>query len=597
MSSCPPRSSLSWPWPEEAERVASAGARFLIATSAHETLLEQYLLQRWGETKLSVVGIVDLVANPLAAMASRLSTPGLYGEAPAISAPEGSEPLLEALERAGWTSTMQGTEYFQRAQGCVALVPGLDAEQASGPRGPLVLRLVQPHDLHVEVRLGNPLVPVRLYELRLRPDLQGKQSYAFDLWDMSNPAEPRYSILDATAKLDITSRYLPDGAQIGAAYPWRYGDGRPYIPHVFYRVRTTDFWGGAWQLKALQRATYEASAKQIVANYAGDSASFGLTYLLGCHPRGLQVKGRRDGAAFHSLDLLPGANVLLEIEEGVTNASVVQVRPSADPRTFQDLAQDYQAQALANAGLKSADVTRQNAGANPTSAAALLISDADRRAAQRQLIPVNRASDLELFSKCAALLNNASLYPNAIPETGYSITYSVLPLSPDEESQARAAAVSERDGGLISDVELYRRLHPGTDREGAFRALVGRALDDQELQRRLAEAGVPMIKAHTIPEVAEAEPVKEQVKPIGDELVGDSQPADLVAEVPASNTALNGAQVQAAQGIVVDVAAGKLPRSTGVAMLIEFFNLPSDKAEKIMGEVGRGFTPAPEPTV
>ncbi len=64
----------------------------------------------------------------------------------------------------------------------------------------------------------------------------------------------------------------------------------------------------------------------------------------------------------------------------------------------------------------------------------------------------------------------------------------------------------------------------------------------------------------------------------------------------ASDIALNGAQVQAAQGIVQSVAAGLLPRSTGVEMLAAFFNLPSEQTERIMGEVGRSFT-APEAEV
>lgn len=62
------------------------------------------------------------------------------------------------------------------------------------------------------------------------------------------------------------------------------------------------------------------------------------------------------------------------------------------------------------------------------------------------------------------------------------------------------------------------------------------------------------------------------------------------AGVPASAVAMNGAQVQAAQGIVTAVAKGELPRDTGVAMLVQFFNMPADAADAMMGEVGRGFT-------
>ena len=61
------------------------------------------------------------------------------------------------------------------------------------------------------------------------------------------------------------------------------------------------------------------------------------------------------------------------------------------------------------------------------------------------------------------------------------------------------------------------------------------------------------------------------------------------AGVPAADTALNGAQVQAAAAIVQQVAMRQLPRDSGVAQLVEFFNLPPDKAERIMGAVGKTF--------
>lgn len=69
------------------------------------------------------------------------------------------------------------------------------------------------------------------------------------------------------------------------------------------------------------------------------------------------------------------------------------------------------------------------------------------------------------------------------------------------------------------------------------------------------------------------------------------------------DTALNGAQVQAAQSIVEAVASGQLPRDTGIAMLVEFFNIESAQADRLMGTVGGSFEPAalpgaviPEPT-
>jgi hypothetical protein len=56
-------------------------------------------------------------------------------------------------------------------------------------------------------------------------------------------------------------------------------------------------------------------------------------------------------------------------------------------------------------------------------------------------------------------------------------------------------------------------------------------------------------------------------------------------------TVLNGAQVTAAQGIVEAVASQRLPRDTGLNMLIEFFGIPPGAALRIMGTVGLSFVP------
>ena len=73
--------------------------------------------------------------------------------------------------------------------------------------------------------------------------------------------------------------------------------------------------------------------------------------------------------------------------------------------------------------------------------------------------------------------------------------------------------------------------------------------------------------------------------------VGDVQVVALDSADKAQDTALNGAQVTAAQGIVESVAQGQLPRETGIQMLVNFFNIPGDVASKLMGTVGQSFKP------
>lgn len=57
---------------------------------------------------------------------------------------------------------------------------------------------------------------------------------------------------------------------------------------------------------------------------------------------------------------------------------------------------------------------------------------------------------------------------------------------------------------------------------------------------------------------------------------------------------LNGAQVTSMVEIVTQVAQGMLPRESGISMLSTAFPISSEQAERIMGNVGRGFVPAAE---
>jgi len=72
---------------------------------------------------------------------------------------------------------------------------------------------------------------------------------------------------------------------------------------------------------------------------------------------------------------------------------------------------------------------------------------------------------------------------------------------------------------------------------------------------------------------------------------------DLSEAIP-QETALNGAQVTAMQGVITAAAKGELPRDTAVALLAFAFPMDTATAEKIIGSIGRGFEaekPPPPP--
>ncbi|MAB56872.1 MAG: hypothetical protein CL524_04905 [Aequorivita sp.] len=97
------------------------------------------------------------------------------------------------------------------------------------------------------------------------------------------------------------------------------------------------------------------------------------------------------------------------------------------------------------------------------------------------------------------------------------------------------------------------------------------------------------------PEITE-EPELEEADPISTETGSDSQnetegiPSD--PGVPVAAVTMNGAQVSSLLEIIASVSAGTLPRGSAIQIISIAFNLSTDKADQVLGEVGRG--PKPE---
>jgi hypothetical protein len=110
----------------------------------------------------------------------------------------------------------------------------------------------------------------------------------------------------------------------------------------------------------------------------------------------------------------------------------------------------------------------------------------------------------------------------------------------------------------------------------------GHLVPDDELDKHLRViADLPLRK-------------EDPVEPASEAAQGGADQAEQLALAPdtqekAQDTALNGAQISSALQIVQAVAAGQLPRDSGVNMLVEFFSLDAARADRIMGSVGRGF--------
>ena len=476
----PPR-----PMMPDQDRSEHQRARASILDEDFDQVLDLWLRDYVAPEVLETWGQPDTSNNPLVSYVSQLTTPGRYSQRPIVHhASEAAAGLLDpggALDAAGWTTKAQ--TYERRTIGLGDYLVGLDVFEGS-----LVIQLVEPCDIYLEADPRRPDRARALWHLRLRYDsVRGAYRWTFTIYDLGDPEAgrpPSLRVVSATEKdedgyRDLSDAYLDGGALVGDAYPYRYEDGRAFLPWVQYRSSDT---GKSWlwsELRGLHRGTLHVCT---YATYTGRAAldatgSHVLTWNLQLPGADVRLASGRPyddgvgytpgGAPIEQVPITPGAISACQVVEPGVQPGVSVVGPGINLAPLHAFTRGYIHDLMLNRGLGQASV--EKVSANPASGAALHISDRQRREYQERIEPLFRASDLELLSKAAAVLNRAT--GTDYPESGYSIVYHRPPRSPGEEKDAR-----ERDEWLVSNgyrskVDVYRARYPGLTSDDAVEDL------------------------------------------------------------------------------------------------------------------------------
>jgi hypothetical protein len=297
----------------------------------------------------------------------------------------------------------------------------------------------------------------------------------------------------------------------GDLYPWRNAAGEAQIPYVHYQDADA---GQPWNhlLRAgITRGTLNAG---LYASYAGQCARHATgsnVILYGLDMPGTKAGRGGDASAASSpfIPTTPGAMLFLTVRDGQT-PGVVEVGPGVNLPDVAAFASNYEAAQAVRWGLPASELTRQ--AANPTSAAALSISNEGKRDVSAQVEPMFRRCDLRALEVAAMVCRLHEL--GSFPEAGYTIAYQQIPRTPDEEANRRDRLQWELDNGLISKLDVYTQLNPGTIRDDAIRALRQVEADAAELEPdELARPTGDAFAEDEDPEVDDDEPATDPEEP------------------------------------------------------------------------------------
>jgi hypothetical protein len=264
--------------------------------------------------------------------------------------------------------------------------------------------------------------------------------------------------------------------------------------------------------------------------------------------RGLMMGTQNgDPSASDSIPVTPGSILFLqESADAKSSPSVTQLQGGNNLQALSHFSDGYTQGQLARLGLAGDQVQRNTS--NPTSAGALAITQSAKRMVAAMVAPFFRKCDIEAIKKISALARLAAV--GDWPESGYSISYQQIPLSPDEEQAQRDQEDHDKGLGLISTVDLWLRRHPGQSREEAVLHL--RRVREEDL---LLSGGAPTSDTKQIPltatDIAGIVTVNEARLSQGLPILNSSEGLLTVSEYQAKNAAVIAVATQATSGTLV----------------------------------------------
>jgi len=416
----------------------------------------------WGEPTLSI--------NPFKTTAQELAV--LYDHEPTVSHDRVDvSSLATAISMSGFWSAMQRVqalcigirEYFVR----------VDVSDEQRPR----YRAVAPDYVITEALVSNPSVPVRVEEYRLRDSIvaegqKAKKIWTIDVVDISDLDHPVYMVLSGDGKTDLSGHYI-DGARAGGEYPreWRMAPkdgellGRPILPYVLYHAQQlTDRTFDPFEGIELVDGTIDVAVLYQMVLHSFRDASFPQRYIANLEPAGAGIE-TQDGIPRQEIVADPATILMLQqIGESDTQPIIGQWNAGADVSVLEETLSNLVARLAQDAGIPPSDI--QRLGGTARSGAAISLTNEGKRKAQRRYTPSFTVSDKRLVSTTAIMVNRVGEMMQGarkiepMPEGGYRIAYTRIPLSPEERASLRDDVIDRANAGLITPLKAYMTLNP-----------------------------------------------------------------------------------------------------------------------------------------
>jgi hypothetical protein len=453
-----PDDAARWRWLRKVRRILYGKWR---------TELEQCVREQVGGVRSEAWKRVDLSANFYRSAWDALARS--YDVPPTVThADENAQGLIGpngAIDEAGLWPMQQRTQ--RDTLGLREMFVRVDAVPTEAG-AVLTYRPVFPDLVTVVTDSDRPDVPVKLCEVRQR-ELNGKRAWYWDVYDI-RPGMECYKILDKEG-VDYTEVFTGETSEAysGERYPFRYADGRPFLPFGFYHAAKTGRMWDSYSTTEMVEGTLNVGVLYTFLLHIVRNTAWKQRYTVDLEVGGAAWADENDDGMGRRSIVTDPATVtqFYSREDAAGQPQIGQWAETSDPQKLIETIGQYERRLAAMAGINPADQMRMSG--DPRSGYAIAVSrDAQREVAKR-IEPVFQVADEDLIGKSAAMLRIAG--GESYPESGYTVTYQGVPLSLDERRAHLDEIQTEIDLGLLSVVSAYQRRNPGTTEAEARAAL------------------------------------------------------------------------------------------------------------------------------
>ncbi len=452
---------------EEQDRWNHSALRKRMIIGAWEQDLEDELARHLPADRREAWGPADLSSNPFEQITRQLSV--LYHEVPAVTNLNGD--ISDLVSREGLVTKAGLWQLMQRTQ---QMVIGLRESAIRIDVNPHVVgaptiapgiqyRIVTPDLLYCEAHPDQPDIPVYYQEARLR-EHEGKPVWVADVLDIRNPEEPIFGMYeinkDGSLGKDVSVEFMGHATHRGADYPYRDGEGNPFLPVVLYHAEKTGFLWDPYNASQMVYGSLTSAVLYSMWVHLVRDACWSQKYVAGLSVAGLSQIDQNEIARRSSIATDPSSILVFTQDPDAQGQPLVgSFSIPTDPHALLESISKYEMRVGLAAGLSPSELSRTNG--DPRSGYALAVSKSGQREAQKKFAPVFRLGDEELLAKTAILANR--FLGTSLPEDGYRVSYHSMPLTPDEMRAQREDITAKMSAGLISPVQAVMMMYDDMD--------------------------------------------------------------------------------------------------------------------------------------